>query len=99
MAESLSVITTQRIVNRPRAANQIQRLAIGDVSIRITPRGRRLQRKWHIGTIGFSYADWRNVFYPQDCRPADFLAAYSTALDSLELDTIFHALPTAERVQ
>lgn len=55
--------------------------------------------KWHIGTIGFSYADWQKVFYPDDCRPGDYLAAYSTAFDSLELDTTFHSIPPTERVQ
>lgn len=55
--------------------------------------------QWHIGTIGFSYADWQNVFYPEDCKPGEYLSAYSTAFNALELDTTFHAVPPTERVQ
>ena len=54
---------------------------------------------WHIGTIGFSYSDWQKVFYPEGCRPGEYLAAYATALDTVELDTTFHAMPMPERVQ
>jgi uncharacterized protein YecE (DUF72 family) len=52
-----------------------------------------------IGTIGFSYTDWRKVFYPEGTPVADFLSAYAAAFDTLELDTTFHAIPPIERVQ
>lgn len=54
---------------------------------------------WHIGTMGFSYADWVPVFYPEGTRPADFLATYAAAFETVELDTTFHAIPPVERVQ
>lgn len=52
---------------------------------------------WRIGTMGFSYADWRGVFYPQTLKPAEFLAFYAKQLNALELDTTFHATPPRER--
>jgi uncharacterized protein YecE (DUF72 family) len=55
--------------------------------------------EWHIGTIGFSYGDWQKVFYPDECKPSEYLSAYATAFNALELDTTFHAIPPAERVQ
>ncbi|HVX83719.1 MAG TPA: DUF72 domain-containing protein [Phycisphaerae bacterium] len=54
---------------------------------------------FHTGTMGFSYPDWQRVFYPEGTRPADYLATYATAFDSLELDTTFHAAPSPDRVQ
>jgi uncharacterized protein YecE (DUF72 family) len=54
---------------------------------------------WKIGTIGFSYTDWRKVFYPEGTPVSEFLSAYATAFDALELDTTFHAIPPQERVQ
>ena len=53
---------------------------------------------YRVGTIGFSYADWKPAFYPPATRSGDFLAAYAQVFDTLELDTTFHAIPPADRV-
>lgn len=55
--------------------------------------------EWRIGTMGFSYSDWVPAFYPKGTRPGDFLAAYASVYDTLELDTTFHAVPPPDRVQ
>jgi uncharacterized protein YecE (DUF72 family) len=52
-----------------------------------------------IGTIGFAYTDWREVFYPKGTPASNFLPAYASAFDALELDTTFHAIPPIDRVQ
>ncbi len=52
---------------------------------------------WHLGTMGFSYADWAGVFYPRGVKPGDYLEQYATAFDAVELDTTFHAVPEPER--
>jgi uncharacterized protein YecE (DUF72 family) len=57
-----------------------------------------LSAQFRIGTIGFSYADWRPAFYPADTRQADILAAYASAFDTLELDTTFYGIPPPERI-
>ena len=54
---------------------------------------------WRIGTIGFGYSDWQDVFYPPEVRPAEYLSFYAKHFDTLELDTTFHAVPTPERVR
>jgi uncharacterized protein YecE (DUF72 family) len=52
-----------------------------------------------LGTMGFSYADWAGVFYPQGMKPGDYLSHYARHFDSVELDTTFHATPPPERVR
>lgn len=52
---------------------------------------------WRIGTMGFSYADWRGNFYPQSLKPTEYLGFYAQHLNALELDTTFHAVPAPER--
>src|SRR5215208_4261581 len=55
--------------------------------------------EWRIGTIGFGYADWQDVFYPPEVKSADYLSFYAKHFDTLELDTTFHAVPTPDRVR
>jgi uncharacterized protein YecE (DUF72 family) len=55
--------------------------------------------EWRLGTVGFGYADWQGVFYPQGMKSSDHLSFYSKLFDTVELDTTFHAAPTAERVR
>src|ERR1035437_6888605 len=55
--------------------------------------------RWHVGTIGFSYADWLEVFYPAGRRSGIYLPHYARSFGSVELDTTFHATPAPERIQ
>lgn len=54
---------------------------------------------WYLGTVGFSYKDWAGVFYPAGSSPRNYLAHYSQFFNGVELDTTFHAVPSAERVR
>jgi len=54
---------------------------------------------WRLGTMGFSYADWRGVFYPDGMNASNYLAFYSTHFNAVELDTTFHATPPPDRVK
>lgn len=56
-----------------------------------------MKTRWHIGTMGFGYPDWRGVFYPEDLRPAEYLEFYARHFDTVELDTTWHAAPPAAR--
>ncbi|MDJ0592559.1 MAG: DUF72 domain-containing protein [Pleurocapsa sp. MO_226.B13] len=50
-----------------------------------------------IGTSGFSYFHWgKGVFYPRDLKPHDWLAYYSHYFDTVEINSSFYRLPTAE---
>lgn len=54
---------------------------------------------WRIGTLGFSYPDWAGVFYPRGVSGAERLTWYASRFGAIELDTTFHAVPTAGRVR
>ena len=51
----------------------------------------------YVGTSGWSYPTWRDGFYPEKARPADFLRLYSERLPSVELNTSAYQLPAEER--
>jgi uncharacterized protein YecE (DUF72 family) len=53
-------------------------------------------RDWYIGTIGFSYDDWRDVFYPRGMKASNYLAHYSLIFNAVEIDSTFHAPPRVE---
>jgi uncharacterized protein YecE (DUF72 family) len=47
----------------------------------------------HIGTQGWSYADWVGAFYPPGAKQEDWLPFYGGVFDTLELDTTFYHPP------
>lgn len=53
---------------------------------------------WHIGTMGFSYPDWRGVFYPRELGSQRFLSYYSRIFNSLEIDSTFYGIPRKSTV-
>lgn len=48
----------------------------------------------HVGTSGWSYPNWRRVFYPPGMRQGDWLAYYATNFTTVELNSTFYRLPT-----
>ncbi len=48
-----------------------------------------------IGTQGWSYDDWKHVFYPPGSKQEDRLPFYATVFDTVELDTTFYHAPRA----
>lgn len=50
------------------------------------------------GTAGFSYADWRGVFYPPGLPQRAWLAHYATVFDALELNVTYYRVPSASAV-
>lgn len=54
---------------------------------------------WRLGTIGFSYADWADAFYPRGVSGPDRLTHYAQFFDAIELDTTFYALPAPATVR
>jgi uncharacterized protein YecE (DUF72 family) len=47
----------------------------------------------HIGTSGWSYKHWAEIFYPKDIRPDKYLEYYITRFDCVELNSSFYNLP------
>lgn len=54
---------------------------------------------WYLGTMGYSYEDWKGVFYPETLDKRDFLAYYSQFFNAVEMDSTFYGTPREEYVQ
>jgi uncharacterized protein YecE (DUF72 family) len=50
------------------------------------------------GTSGFSYAEWKGSFYPEDLDASEMLAYYATRLPSVEINNTFYRMPKADLV-
>lgn len=54
------------------------------------------QGQLHIGTSGWMYRDWRGVLYPARLPARRWLAHYTIAFDTVEINNTFYRLPAAE---
>jgi len=55
--------------------------------------------KLYIGTSGYSYAYWKNRFYPEKLPAAKWLNYYSEQFNSLELNYSFYKFPVVEQLK
>jgi hypothetical protein len=46
----------------------------------------------YIGCSGFSFRDWKGVFYPSELPPRKWLTCYCSQFNSLELNVTFYRL-------
>lgn len=53
----------------------------------------------HIGTSGWSYKHWPNLFYPRDVKPAGWFQYYASHFNTVELNSSFYRLPTLKTVE
>lgn len=51
----------------------------------------------YIGTSGYSYPDWRGVFYPGELKSEDFLSFYSRQFGFTELNFSYYRQPGPEQ--
>lgn len=49
-----------------------------------------------IGTCGWQYRHWRGAFYPEALPTPEWLAFYAAQFATVEVDSAFYRLPTAE---
>lgn len=47
----------------------------------------------YIGTSGWSYKHWQDIFYPEEIRPEKYLEFYSSGFECVELNSSFYNLP------
>jgi uncharacterized protein YecE (DUF72 family) len=47
-----------------------------------------------IGTSGFSYKEWKGIFYPEDLPAKKYLSFYATQFKTTEINNTFYRLPT-----
>jgi len=67
----------------------------------MTVKNQRAADALVIGTSGYSYEDWRGVFYPQDLPKSKMLEYYSRFFTAVEVNSSYYAIPsskTAERM-
>ncbi|MFW6114868.1 MAG: DUF72 domain-containing protein [Thermodesulfobacteriota bacterium] len=53
--------------------------------------------KIFIGTSGFSYHDWRKVFYPDRLAGSDFLSFYAQEFPAVELNFSYYRIPEPDQ--
>lgn len=46
-----------------------------------------------VGTSGFSFPDWKGVFYPENIKQADFLTYYTGFFPTVEINSTYYAVP------
>ena len=51
-----------------------------------------------VGCSGWSYKDWRGIVYPADIPQRRWFEHYQSLFDTVELNSTFYRLPTAETV-
>jgi uncharacterized protein YecE (DUF72 family) len=52
-----------------------------------------------IGTSGFSYKEWKGVFYPEKIKNDAMLAYYGRQFDTVEINNTFHRMPRVELLE
>lgn len=53
----------------------------------------------HIGTSGWEYKHWKNIFYPQELSGKDHLKHYARIFSTVEVNNSFYHLLSANSVQ
>ena len=51
--------------------------------------------RWYAGTSGYSYKEWKGVFYPEDLPSDEMLAYYAGRLPAVEINNTFYRMPRA----
>ncbi|HIG44083.1 MAG: DUF72 domain-containing protein [bacterium] len=46
-----------------------------------------------VGTSGFSYKQWKGVFYPQGLKDNEMLSYYASQLGAVEINNTFYRMP------
>lgn len=49
----------------------------------------------HVGTSGYSYADWRGTFYPEDIKDNEMLSYYARDFKTTEINYTYYRMPAA----
>jgi uncharacterized protein YecE (DUF72 family) len=55
--------------------------------------------QWHIGCSGFSYKEWKDIFYPPKLPQRAWFTYYTTHFNTLELNVTFYRIPTLKSLK
>ena len=50
----------------------------------------------YAGTSGYSYKEWKGIFYPDDLPPGEMLRFYAAKFDAVEINNTFYRMPRKE---
>ena len=50
--------------------------------------------KINVGTSGYSYKEWKGIFYPEKISPKEMLHFYSEHFSTVEINNTFYRMPT-----
>lgn len=53
----------------------------------------------HIGTSGYSYADWKGPFYPENIKDNEMLPFYAQDFKATEINYTYYRMPSARTLQ
>ncbi len=53
----------------------------------------------YVGTSGYSYKEWKGIFYPEDLPAKEMLAFYARQLPAVEINNTFYRLPQASMIE
>ncbi len=53
----------------------------------------------YIGTSGWNYSHWKNVFYPDDMKEKKWLNYYAKIFNTVEINNSFYHLPETQTIQ
>jgi len=57
-----------------------------------------MEKRIHIGTSGWSYKHWRDIYYPPKLASSKWLPFYAQSFSSTEINGSFYRLPSQETV-
>jgi uncharacterized protein YecE (DUF72 family) len=53
-----------------------------------------MEQEIYVGTSGYSYPEWKGIFYPPDVASKDYLRFYSARFPTTEINNTFYRFPT-----
>jgi uncharacterized protein YecE (DUF72 family) len=74
---------------------KLQREVAGSPSYAPSP----IQSQIHIGTSGWSYDDWKGIFYPPGLKSTEWISYYSSVFSTTEINASFYRLPSRKTVE
>src|SRR5262245_7955689 len=57
-----------------------------------------MARVW-VGTSGFSYKEWKGIFYPEGLSDAKMLSHYASQFRTVEIDSTFYRMPSQNTLE
>src|SRR5438046_996934 len=51
------------------------------------------------GASGYSFKEWKGIFYPEKIKPEDMLAWYAARLPTVEINNTFYQMPKVPMLQ